>query len=81
MNWTRKLKPPVETRSGETLRTLEDARAYVLSLPRKVQDRTEWQHVAKLMMEAAEGGSLEAVTRQVVLALLLSGKWKSGEVG
>jgi hypothetical protein len=32
-----------------------------------------WQHAMKLMMEAADGGDIEAVTKQLELALLIDG--------
>ena len=35
--------------------------------------REYWQHAAKLLLEAAGGGSTEAVTDQLVMALMLDG--------
>jgi hypothetical protein len=41
-----------------------------------VQRRNQWQHAAKLTMEAATGGDVDAATDQLKLALLLDGKAK-----
>ncbi len=74
MTWQRKLAHPVpytKPKRGE-LRTLADARAYALKRNPDVTDRA-WQHAMKLMIEAAADGDVEAVTRQLELALLIDG--------
>ena len=49
---------------GETLRLLSDCRTYALGLDRDEAARAPWQQAAKLMIEAAQGGSLEDVVQQ-----------------
>ena len=74
VTWQRQLAHPVPYRKpkpGE-LRTLADARAYAIKRNPGTTDRA-WQHAMKLMMEAAEGGDLEAATKQLELALLIDG--------
>jgi hypothetical protein len=74
VSWIRALAHPVpytKPKRGE-LRTLADARAYALKRDPATSDRA-WQHAMKLMLEAAEGGDIEAVTKQLELALLIDG--------
>lgn len=59
MSWIRALAHPVKR--GE-LRTLADARAYALKRNPGTADWA-WQHAMKLMMEAADGGDVAAVTK------------------
>lgn len=76
MAWSRRLPQPIKHRKPTegTLRTLADARAFVLSLEERYSSRRHWQHAAKLMMEAAEqGGDIEAVAKQIRFALLMDG--------
>ena len=63
--------PYTKPKRGE-LRTLADARAYALKRDPGTTDQA-WQHAMKLMMEAAEGGDIDAVTKQLELALLIDG--------
>jgi hypothetical protein len=63
-DWRRKLPRPIMLRGGETLRLLSDCRTYALNLDRDEVLSRPWQHAAKLMLEAAEGGSLEDVVQQ-----------------
>lgn len=54
-DWTRKLSQPVDLGGRKPVRTLDDVRAHLLSLP---EERHEWrpvQYVAKLILEAAAG--------------------------
>ena len=79
MSWQRNLARPVPFKKPKrgTLRTLADARAYALKRNPDITDRA-WQHAMKLMMEAAEGGDVEAVTKQLELALLIDGALRMG---
>jgi hypothetical protein len=63
-NWRQKLPRPIVIRGGKTLRLLSDCRSYVLGLDEYESARAPWQHAAKLMIAAAEGGSLEEVVAQ-----------------
>jgi hypothetical protein len=74
--WQRTLTRPVTDRhTGKVMRTLDDARAFMI----KLEDeglRVHWQSAARKLLDAAEGGSVEACTRQIELAMLLSGRLK-----
>lgn len=78
MKWSRNLTRVLRDRDGRTLRTLHDAREYVLELDEHhASDRT-WQHAAELMMDAAKGGDIEACTRQIELAMFLDARLSLG---
>ena len=67
----RPLARTVAVNGGPELRTLADARAYILTLP-ELDPR--WQSVARKLLIACEDGQVEAVTRQIELALLARAK-------
>ena len=71
MKWSRKFSRVLYTVDGEALKTLSDARAYAVALPANYSSRNHWQHAAKLMLEAADGGDIEAASNLVELALVL----------
>ena len=52
------------------LRTLADAYAYILTLSELEQADPRWQSVAGKLVLARESGDIEAVTKQIELALL-----------
>lgn len=79
MAWSRKLSRNLETVDGKTLVTLLDAGAYASSLPVQYSTRPQWQHAAKLLMAAANGGSVRAATEQVEKALFLDMRLKIRE--
>ena len=62
----KKLLLPLPIKGGGLLRTVEDARAYVLALPSQTQP--EWEQACTLISKEAD---IAAVSRQVLLALLL----------
>ena len=62
-----KLVLPLPIKGGGVLRTVDDARAYVLALPPPVQP--EWELAWTLISKEAD---IPAVTRQVLIALLLA---------
>ena len=66
--WSARLARPIQVKGGPPLRTLHNARALVLGLPDGIQDRQAWQR--------AEGGDVEAATKQVELTLFLQARWK-----
>ena len=68
---SRKLTRPLPTKDGGTLRTVLDARAYMLALPKDRERRTQWQHAAELLL--AQAGVAE-FSRQVELALFYDAK-------
>jgi hypothetical protein len=75
--WSSKLSRPVVIKDGPVLRTLNDARAFVIDhLPAEDQDRLSWQRTAELLLAAAEGAAeIEAATQQLERALFLQAKW------
>ena len=73
--WIRKLSEPVKVIGRKApIATLAEARAFILKLPPARQASNEWQHAAKLMLAAAEGGDIAAATRQLQFVLLMAGK-------
>ena len=63
----KKLVLPLPIKGGGLLRTVDDARAYVLALPSPIQP--EWELAWTLISKEAD---IPAVTRQVLIALLLA---------
>lgn len=74
-SWSRKLSDPVKVIGRKApVATLAEARAFILKLPAAHQAQNEWQHAAKLLIAAAEGGDVPAATVQLQFALLMAGK-------
>jgi hypothetical protein len=74
--WSADLARPIAVKGGPTLRTLREARDFMLDQPEHIQQRRSWQRAAELLLEAAENGAdVEAVTKQVELALFLEARW------
>jgi hypothetical protein len=71
-----KLTPyPLPTKDGGVLRTVGDAHAYILALPKTRERCAHWQHAWRLLLRQA---SAAALTRQVHLALFMDGKLNAG---
>src|SRR5512132_956592 len=71
-----KLTPyPLPTKDGGVLRTIGDARAYMLALPKTRERRAHWQHAYRLLLQEA---GVAALTRQFHLALFMDGKLYAG---
>jgi hypothetical protein len=62
---------PLPTKDGGVLRTVGDARAYILALPKTRKSRAHWKCAGLLLLE--EVGA-PALTRQVQVALVMDGK-------
>ena len=72
-NWEHKLSRIVSPLRCEPLRTLSDARAYILSLPPGTQNQHDWERAADLLMVAVDSSSetdIEQATFQLERALL-----------
>ena len=72
-NWELKLARVVAPIRSEPLRTLSDARAYILSLPPGTRNQDDWQRAADLLMVAVDSSSdtdIEQATFQIERALL-----------
>ena len=63
---SRKLTRPVPTKDGGTLRTVLEARAYMLALSKDRERRAQWQRAAELLLARAD---VAAFSKQVELAL------------
>jgi hypothetical protein len=71
-----KLTPyPLPTKDGGVLRTIGDAHAYMMALPKKRALRAHWQHAGRLLLQEA---GVSALTQQVHLALFMDGKLDAG---
>src|SRR5215471_13642213 len=68
---SRKLSRPLPPKDGGTLRTVLDARAYMLRLSKDRERGARWQRAVQLLLAKADVG---AVSRQLELALLYDGK-------
>jgi len=66
---------PLPTKDGGVLRTIGDARAYMMVLPKKREHRAHWQHACRLLLQQVGAAAL---TRQVQVALFMDGKLDAG---
>jgi hypothetical protein len=62
---------PLPTKDGGVLRTVGDARAYILTLPTSRRSRAHWKRASLLLLEEV---GVAAVTRQIQVALVMDGK-------
>ena len=62
---------PLPTKDGGVLRTVGDARAYILTLPKTRRSRAHWKRASLLMLE---GVGAAALTRQLQVALFMDAK-------
>jgi hypothetical protein len=68
---SRKLIRPLPTKDGGTLRTVLDARTYMLALSKDREHRAQWQRAAELLLAEADVADL---SRQLELALFYDGQ-------
>ena len=68
---SQKLTRPLPTKDGGTLRTVLDARTYMLALPKRRETAAQWQRAAELLLAQAD---VAEVTRAVDLALFYDAK-------
>ena len=59
MSWDQRFDRPVVLPDGKTLRTLEDARRHILSLPKSEHDTTAWQVAIEALLVAARVSEAE----------------------
>ena len=62
---------PLPTKDGGVLRTVGDARGYILTLPKTRKSRAHWKRASLLLLEEVGAAAL---TRQVQVALVMDGK-------
>ena len=65
---------PLPTKDGGVLRTIGDARAYMLALPKEREWLDHWKVAYRLLVRGANAAEL---TRQVHLALSVDGEFDS----
>ena len=63
---------PIPTKDGGTLRTVLDARTYVLALSEDREMRQQWQRACELILAEADVGALR---NQIELALFYDGRF------
>jgi hypothetical protein len=63
---SQKLPRSLPTKDGGTLRTILDARDYMLALPKRRETTGQWQHAAELLLAQADVADF---SKQVELAL------------
>ena len=68
---SRKLTRPLVTKVGGTLRTVLDARTYMLGLSKDREHSAQWQRAAELLLAQAD---VAEVSKQVELALFYDAK-------
>jgi hypothetical protein len=74
MSWAAKLAKPLKPRDHAELRTLADARDYMLTLPPAIADWQAWQQAGKLLLAAANEttkATIAEATDRVERALFL----------
>jgi hypothetical protein len=54
-NGSRAFDDPIPVPDARVLKTLHDAGHYAAALPRALQERTEWQTAAEMLILAAQG--------------------------
>lgn len=75
MSWSAKLAKPLKPRDHAELRTLANARDYMLKLPDEIASWQAWLHTAELLLSAAKhptDAAIAEVTDQVDRALFLT---------
>ena len=72
---SQKLTRPLVTKDGGTLRTLLDARAYMLALSKQRETSARWRRAAELLLAEAD---VDAVGKQIELALAYYAKLDVG---
>ena len=68
---SQKLTRPLRTTDGGTLRSVLDARNYMLALPERWAQRSQWQRAAGLLLDEAD---VAVLTNAIGLALFYEAK-------
>lgn len=56
MSWRARFAEPIPVVGAKPIKTLSDARAYILALPSEQQELERWQTAAEALLHAAEHG-------------------------
>ena len=76
---SKKLIPPVATKDGGTLRTIQDAWEYMAAISKEREQRRHWQQVRKMILD--EEANMAAVSWQLRLAVLKDAKLDVTKMG
>jgi|307.fasta_scaffold257847_1 hypothetical protein len=68
---SKKLNPPIPTKDGGTLRTIQEGCEYMAAISREREQRRHWQQVRELIHQEAD---VDAVSWQLRLAILKDAK-------
>jgi hypothetical protein len=68
---SQKLTRPIPTKDGGTLRTVLDARTYMLALSKDREHRAQWQRACELLLAEAD---IDALSKQIERALFYDAK-------
>jgi hypothetical protein len=68
---SRKLTRPIPTKDGGMLRTVLEARTYMLALPKHRELRAQWQRACELLLAEAD---VAALSKSLELALFMDAK-------
>lgn len=74
MPWSAPFFIPIDLPDGKLLKTLSDARAYILKLPPKVAQTTRWQTATEVLLLVAEGGPTDFARIGIMQALYPKGE-------
>lgn len=67
VSWERRFDQPIILPNGKTLRTLEDARRYIITLPHSERETTAWQIAIKSLLLAADHTAGDAASERPAL--------------
>jgi hypothetical protein len=67
--WKREFASPISLASGATLRTLEEARVYLVEMPWRDAQRPEWRTAMQAVLTAATNGSVTEAEQAILMAL------------
>ena len=81
MTWQAEFQEPVLTPDGEVLRTLDDARAYVLTLPDAVTRTDRWQAAVEAMLLVAQDNGPSDFARIGLMQALYRGTMRKEAAG
>ena len=78
MPWFARFDKPIDIPGRSPLRTLAEARGYIIELPGNERDRAEWKSVVAMLAEAAVRGEphISIAREAMVRTMHISGRLK-----
>jgi hypothetical protein len=74
MTWSAQFSDPIPRPEGGSLRTLQDAGAYITGLPKRTHGSAPWQNAMHVLIQAADhGGPIEFARLGMMHALFPKG--------